>query len=135
MKKYYPVDFDEKGNAVLGNAKSSPTSNGFIPTAWAPGGGDDDEPSVDGDGYPVVFTLEQQNITSDKTPAEIKEAKDSGKLVYAISSSNDGGNSLNAWLMYADGNTAKFYSTVGLQYFSTYTVNSDKSVSVVTKSL
>ena len=41
MKKYYPVDFDEKGNAVLGNAKSNPTSNGFIPTAWAPGGSDE----------------------------------------------------------------------------------------------
>ena len=38
MKKYYPVDFDENGNAVLGNAKSNPTSNGFIPTTWAPGG-------------------------------------------------------------------------------------------------
>lgn len=38
MKKYYPVDFDEKGNAVLGNAKNTPTSNGFIPTTWAPGG-------------------------------------------------------------------------------------------------
>ena len=43
MKKYYPVDFDEKGNAVLGNAKSNPTSNGFIPTTWAPGGGSEDE--------------------------------------------------------------------------------------------
>ena len=42
MKKYYPVDFDEKGNAVLGNAKSTPTSNGFIPTTWAPGGGSDE---------------------------------------------------------------------------------------------
>lgn len=42
MKKYYPVDFDEKGNAVLGNAKSSPKSNGFIPTTWAPGGGSED---------------------------------------------------------------------------------------------
>ena len=41
MKKYYPVDFDEKGNAVLGNAKSNPTSNGIIPTAWAPGGSDE----------------------------------------------------------------------------------------------
>lgn len=40
MKKYYPVDFDEKGNAVLGNAKNTPTSNGFIPTTWTPGGGD-----------------------------------------------------------------------------------------------
>lgn len=39
MKKYIPVDFDEKGNAVLGNAKNTPTSNGFIPTTWAPGGG------------------------------------------------------------------------------------------------
>lgn len=38
MKKYYPVDFDEKGNAVLGNAKNTPTSNGFIPTTWTPGG-------------------------------------------------------------------------------------------------
>lgn len=42
MKKYYPVDFDEKGNAVLGNAKSNPTSNGFIPTTWVPGGGSDE---------------------------------------------------------------------------------------------
>lgn len=41
MKKYYPVDFDEKGNAVLGNAKNTPTSNGFIPTTWAPGGSDE----------------------------------------------------------------------------------------------
>ena len=41
MKKYYPVDFDEKGNAVLGNAKSNPTSNGFISTTWAPGGSDE----------------------------------------------------------------------------------------------
>lgn len=42
MKKYYPVDFDEKGNAVLGNANNTPTSNGFIPTTWVPGGGSDD---------------------------------------------------------------------------------------------
>ena len=41
MKKYYPVDFDEKGNAVLGRAKNTPTSNGFIPTTWAPGGDDE----------------------------------------------------------------------------------------------
>lgn len=40
MKKYYPVDFDDKGNAVLGTPKNTPTSNGFIPTTWAPGGGD-----------------------------------------------------------------------------------------------
>ena len=38
MKKYYPVDFDEKGKVILGNAKNTPTSNGFIPTTWAPGG-------------------------------------------------------------------------------------------------
>lgn len=38
MKKYYPVDFDDKGNAVLGTPKNTPTSNGFIPTTWAPGG-------------------------------------------------------------------------------------------------
>lgn len=43
MKKYYPVDFDEKGNAVLGNAKSNPTSNGFIPTTWVPGGESEEE--------------------------------------------------------------------------------------------
>ena len=41
MKKYYAVDFDEKGNAVFGNAKNTPTSNGFIPTTWAPGGSDE----------------------------------------------------------------------------------------------
>ena len=39
MKKYYPVDFDEKGNAVLGTPKNTPTSNSFIPTTWTPGGG------------------------------------------------------------------------------------------------
>ena len=50
MKKYYPVDFDEKGNAVLGNAKSSPTSNGFIPTTWVPGGGSEEE----GDGVKSI---------------------------------------------------------------------------------
>ena len=38
MKKYIPIDFDEKGNAVLGTPKNKPTSNGFIPTTWAPGG-------------------------------------------------------------------------------------------------
>lgn len=43
MKKYYPIDFDEKGNAVLGNAKNNPTSNGFIPTTWTPGGGSEEE--------------------------------------------------------------------------------------------
>lgn len=43
MKKYYPVDFDEKGNAVLGTPKNTPTSNGFIPTTWVPGGGSEDE--------------------------------------------------------------------------------------------
>ena len=43
MKKYIPVDFDEKGNAVLGREKNTPTSNGFIPTTWAPGGGDENK--------------------------------------------------------------------------------------------
>lgn len=43
MKKYYPVDFDEKGNAVLGRAKNTPTSNGFVPTTWAPGGSDEEK--------------------------------------------------------------------------------------------
>ena len=43
MKKYYPVDFDEKGNAVLGTPKNTPTSNSFIPTTWTPGGGSEDE--------------------------------------------------------------------------------------------
>lgn len=42
MKKYYPVDFDEKGKVILGNAKDTPTSNGFIPTTWEPGGGSED---------------------------------------------------------------------------------------------
>lgn len=50
MKKYYPVDFDEKGNAVLGNASNTPTSNGFIPTTWAPGGGSEEE----GDGVKSI---------------------------------------------------------------------------------
>lgn len=36
MKKYYPIDFDTKGNAILGDAKNTPTSNSFIPTTWAP---------------------------------------------------------------------------------------------------
>lgn len=43
MKKYIPVDFDEKGNAVLGTQKNTPTSNGFIPTTWTPGGSDEEK--------------------------------------------------------------------------------------------
>lgn len=43
MKKYYPIDFDTKGNAILGEAKNTPTSNSFIPTTWTPGGGSEDE--------------------------------------------------------------------------------------------
>lgn len=43
MKKYYPVDFDTKGNAILGEARNTPTSNSFIPTKWTPGGGSEDE--------------------------------------------------------------------------------------------
>ena len=46
MKKYIPVDFDEKGNVILGRERNTPTSNGFIPTTWAPnGGGSGDEGS------------------------------------------------------------------------------------------
>ena len=36
MKKYIPVDFDEKGNVILGRERNTPTSNGFIPTTWTP---------------------------------------------------------------------------------------------------
>lgn len=36
MKKYYPIDFDEKGNAILGDARNTPTSNSFILTTWTP---------------------------------------------------------------------------------------------------
>lgn len=43
MKKYIPVDFDEKGKVILGRERNTPTSNGFIPTTWAPGGGGGDE--------------------------------------------------------------------------------------------
>lgn len=43
MKKYIPIDFDEKGKVILGNAKNTPTSNGFIPTTWAPGGSDEEK--------------------------------------------------------------------------------------------
>lgn len=42
MKKYIPVDFDEKGNVILGRERNTPTSNGFIPTTWVPGGGGDE---------------------------------------------------------------------------------------------
>ena len=39
MKKYINMDFDEKGNAILGTARTTPASNGFVPTTWTPGGG------------------------------------------------------------------------------------------------
>lgn len=79
MKKYYPVDFDEKGNAVLGTPKNKPTSNGFIPTTWAPGGGGDAgtgiewvsiSPSFDtapelDDICPIYWSGETQNINVD----------------------------------------------------------------------
>lgn len=78
MKKYYPVDFDEKGNAVLGTPKNTPTSNGFIPTTWAPGGGGagtgiewvsispafDTAPALD-DICPIYWSGETQNINVD----------------------------------------------------------------------
>lgn len=41
MKKYIPVDFDEKGKVILGRERNTPTSNKFIPTTWVPGGGDE----------------------------------------------------------------------------------------------
>lgn len=49
MKKYYPIDFDEKGNAILGTARTTPASNGFVPTTWAP-----PAPSVDGNGIKSI---------------------------------------------------------------------------------
>lgn len=43
MKKYYPVDFDEKGNAVLGNAKNTPTPNKGIPAIYVESGSDEEK--------------------------------------------------------------------------------------------
>ena len=72
MKKYYPVDFDEKGNA-----KSNPTSNGFIPTTWAPGGGSEDEgngiksitisPALDS-----LFPIYWEDLTDEEKEEQVK---------------------------------------------------------------
>lgn len=60
MKKYYPIDFDEKGNAILGTARTTPTSNGFVPTTWAP-------PSPPADGNGIKSITISPSITT--TPA------------------------------------------------------------------
>ena len=41
MKKYIPLDFDEKGKVVLGREKNTPTPNGTIPAIFIPGGSDE----------------------------------------------------------------------------------------------
>lgn len=43
MKKYIPIDFDEKGKVILGNAKNTPTPNGTIPAIFIPGGSDENK--------------------------------------------------------------------------------------------
>lgn len=43
MKKYIPLDFDEKGKVILGNAKNTPTQNGTIPAIFIPGGSDENK--------------------------------------------------------------------------------------------
>lgn len=40
MRKYITLDFDEKGNPVMGSAKDRP-AGGFVPTMWIPGGSDE----------------------------------------------------------------------------------------------
>lgn len=41
MKKYIPIDFDEKGKVILGREKNTPTPNGTIPAIFIPGGSDE----------------------------------------------------------------------------------------------
>lgn len=43
MKKYYPLDFDEKGKVILGREKNTPTQNGTIPAIFIPGGSDENK--------------------------------------------------------------------------------------------
>lgn len=43
MKKYIPLDFDEKGKAILGREKNTPTPNGTIPAIFIPGGSDENK--------------------------------------------------------------------------------------------
>lgn len=41
MKKYIPLDFDEKGKVILGREKNTPTPNGTIPAIFIPNGSDE----------------------------------------------------------------------------------------------
>ena len=43
MKKYIPLDFDEKGKVILGREKNTPTPNGTIPAIFIPGGSDENK--------------------------------------------------------------------------------------------
>ena len=43
MKKYIPLDFDEKGKVILGREKNTPTQNGTIPAIFIPGGSDENK--------------------------------------------------------------------------------------------
>lgn len=43
MKKYIPLDFDEKGKVILGREKNTPTLNGTIPAIFIPGGSDENK--------------------------------------------------------------------------------------------
>lgn len=43
MKRYIPIDFDEKGKVILGNAKNTPTQNGTIPAIFIPNGSDENK--------------------------------------------------------------------------------------------
>lgn len=43
MKKYIPIDFDEKGKVILGREKNTPTPNGTIPAIFIPGGSDENK--------------------------------------------------------------------------------------------
>lgn len=43
MKKYIPLDFDEKGKVILGREKNAPTPNGTIPAIFIPGGSDENK--------------------------------------------------------------------------------------------
>lgn len=43
MKKYIPIDFDDKGKVILGREKNTPTQNGTIPAIFIPGGSDENK--------------------------------------------------------------------------------------------
>lgn len=43
MKKYIPIDFDEKGKVILGREKNTPTQNGTIPAIFIPSGSDENK--------------------------------------------------------------------------------------------